>query len=64
MSISLNEFYDAIGLPQTPIGNELGWRVDEGLIDIHFSAHVTDDSKAAIVLEYLTPPVYGFNKLY
>ena len=64
MSISLNEFYDAIGLPMTPIGDELGWRVDEGLIDIHFSSQITEDDRPAIVLEYLTPPVYGFNKLY
>lgn len=64
MSISLNEFRAAIDLPTIPIGEEVGWRVDEGLIDIHFSAHVTDNDRAAIVLEYLIPPKYGFNKLY
>lgn len=64
MSISLNEFRDAIGLPRIPIGEEVGWRVDEGLIDIHFSSQITDDDRPAIVLEYLIPPQYGFNKLY
>lgn len=63
MSIALNEFYDAIGLPQIPLGDELGWRVDKGMIDIHFSAQI-DDDKPCIVIEHLVPPEYGFNKLY
>lgn len=63
MSISLNEFYDAIGLPQIPLGDELGWRVDKGMIDIHFSAQI-DDDKPCIVIEHQMPPEYNFNKLY
>lgn len=64
MSISLNEFYEAIGLKQTPLGETLGWRVDKGLIDIHFSAQITEEDQPCVVIEYLVPPEYGFNKLY
>ena len=64
MYISLNEFYDAIGIPQIPMGETLGWRVDKGLIDIHYGAVLTGDNEPCMVIEFLVPPEYGFNKLY
>ena len=65
MYISLNEFYDAIDLPRvTPMGDDLGWRVDQGLIEIHFGAVLTKDNEPCMVLEFLIPPEYGYNKLY
>lgn len=64
MYVSLNEFYDAIGLPQLPVGDSMGWRVDKGLIDIHYSAQLTSDEEPCITIEHLIPPEYGFDKLY
>lgn len=64
MCISLNEFYDGVGLPRIDIGDQLGWRIDNGLIEIHFGTFLTEDDIPCVTIEYLTPPVYGFNKLY
>ncbi len=64
MYISLNEFYNAIGVTQIPMGETLGWRVDKGLIDIHYGAILTEDAEPCIAIEFLVPPEYGFNKLY
>lgn len=64
MYISLNEFYDEIGLPRIPMGEQLGWRVDRGLIDIYFGAILNDDNEPCMTIEFLVPPEYGFNKLY
>lgn len=64
MCISLNEFWNAIGLPSTDIGDQLGWRVDEGLIDIAFNSFIAENDRPCVTIEYLIPPVYGFNKLY
>lgn len=64
MYISLNEFYDEIGLPRIPIGDDMGWSVGKGQIDIHFSAQLTEDDEPCMVIEHLIPPEYGFNKLY
>lgn len=64
MCISLNEFYDAIGLPQLPMGESLGWRADKGLIDVHYGAVLTTEDEPCMVIEHLVPPEYGFNKLY
>lgn len=64
MCASLNEFYDAIGLGRTDIGEQLGWRVDDRLIEIHFGSFLTENDVPCVTLEYLNPPTYGFNKLY
>lgn len=64
MSISLNEFYDAIGLSRLPMGEELGWRTDKGLIDLHYGAVLTADNEPCMVIEHLMPPEYGFHKMW
>ena len=64
MSISLNEFYNEIGLSSTKQGEDLGWRTDKGLIEIDFSSQIADNGKPCIVIDYLIPPEYGFNKMY
>lgn len=64
MYISLNEFYDEIGLSHTQIGDDLGWVVNDGLIDISFSSQIADNDTPCIVIEHLKPPVYNYNKLY
>lgn len=62
MYVSLNEFYDEIGLDRIPLGDELGWVVDKGLIDPDFSAHVTDRGQPCLVLGFVTPPRRDFSR--
>lgn len=64
MYISLNEFYDEIGLPHTSIGNQLGWNVNKGLIDIYFSSQIAEDGTPCIVLNHDKAPEYGYSSLY
>lgn len=64
MCISLNEFYDEIGLKHTDIGDSIGWRIDKGYIDVAFGAQLTDKNEPCIVIEHLMPPEYGFDDLY
>ena len=64
MYISLNDFYDEIGLKHTEIGDSVGWRIDKGRIDVRYSAQLTDDNEPCIVLDHLMPPEYGFDGMY
>jgi hypothetical protein len=64
MYVSLNEFYDRIGIPGIPVGDDIGWRVDKGLIEIHYSSFLLDDDEPVMTIEFLIPPEHGFNKLY
>ena len=64
MYASLNEFYDEIGLAPTSLGDDLGWNIDDGLVDIYFSSQIADDGTPCIVLNFEHAPRYGYEKLY
>ena len=54
--ISLNDFYDELGLDPIPLGDDLGWRVIDGYIDPVFSSQLADDGTPCIVLGYSIAP--------
>lgn len=59
--VSLNEFYDELGLDHTSVGDDLGWNVNK-LIDISFSSQLNDNGEPSVVLDYLVAPQYDFYK--
>lgn len=59
--ISLNEFYYELGLDEVSIGDELGWNVTRGLIEVDFSAQLDTDGVPCIVLDYTVAPKRGYN---
>ena len=59
--ISLNEFYYELGLDGVNIGDELGWNVTRGLIEVDFSAQLDNDGIPCIVIDYVVVPKRGFN---
>lgn len=61
--ISLNEFYDELGLSQTMIGNQIGWNIDKGLIELSFSSQIAEDGTPCLVIDYSIAPKYDFNRL-
>ena len=64
MYMSLNEFYYEIGLPGISVGDTLGWNIDDGLLDVSFSAQLDADNQPCIVLEYSIAPRYDFTDLH
>ena len=63
MYVSLNEFYDELGLDHTSIGDQVGWKVDDGLIELDFSSQIADDGTPCIVLNYRVAPKHDFSRL-
>ena len=59
--ISLNEFYYELGLDEVSIGDELGWNVVRGLIEIDYSAQLDTDGVPCIVIDYTVAPKRGYN---
>ena len=59
--VSLNEFYDELGLDHTSVGNDLGWNTNQ-LIDINFSSQLNDNGEPSVVLDYLVAPKYDYYK--
>lgn len=60
--VSLNDFYDALNLEHTSMGEELGWRIDGGLVDVDFSSQLADDGTPCIVLNYTVVPRRDYYK--
>lgn len=60
--ISLNDFYSEIGMQPVSIGEDLGWNVTRGLIEVNFSAQLDTDGVPCIVLDYAVAPKRGFNR--
>lgn len=58
--VSLNEFYYAIGLDSIKIGDDIGWNIDKGYIDLKFSSQLTEDGKPCLVLDYQVGPNYDY----
>ena len=58
--VSLNDFYEEIGLPKTSMGENPGWNLDTGIIDIYLSAQITDEGTPCLVINYTNPPKYDF----
>lgn len=54
---SLSDFYSLIGLDRTTISEEVGWKE---LVDLQFSAVLTDGSKPCIVVDYKVEPVRDY----
>ena len=61
--ISLNDFYDELGLSFTQLGDDLGWHVEKGLIEFSFSSQLVNDTPC-LVLNYNVAPQHGYSKLY
>lgn len=61
MYISLNEFYYEIGLNPISIGDDLGWNIDHGCIELNFSSQLSDDGNPCLVIDYQVTPRYEYN---
>lgn len=60
MYVSLNDLYDKLDLGHTKLGDDLGWRVEDGLLEIDFSAQVADDGRPCLVLDYNISPNHNY----
>lgn len=63
MYVSLNDFYYEIGLDSVKLGDELGWNVDRGYIDLSFSSQLASDGTPCLVIDYSVAPRYDYRNL-
>lgn len=56
MWVDLNAVYDALGLPPTRLGAELGWSVNDSLIEFKFSTQIADNGAPCLVIDYEVTP--------
>lgn len=59
--VTLNQVYDELNLKSTKMGENIGWHIDDGLIEPEFSSHLTENGVPCLVLDYLSEPRYNYN---
>lgn len=62
MFVSLNEFYNEVGLRDVAAGHELGWSIDQGkgVIELEFSSVLDSSGTPCLAVGFYTPPKYDF----
>lgn len=60
MFVSLNDAYYALGLPNTSLGDEMGWNIDKGQIEFSFSSQLTENGEPCLVLDYVIEPKFKY----
>lgn len=54
--ISLNEVYYALDLKGTKVGDMVGWHVDDGLLEPHFTSQLTENDIPCLVVDFDDDP--------
>lgn len=63
--VSLNDFYDELGIGPTKLGDDLGWDIyKDGLVDIAFSSQLAEDGTPCLVMDYSVAPRYEYYKVH
>lgn len=60
-SASLNDFHRLLGLPETAMGDEVGWNTDK-LLEVVFTTILAENDQAAISVGYVYTPIRNFWK--
>ena len=62
--VSLNDVYDELGLRHTEVGDELGWNIMGGIIEVEFSSILKDERQPCVVMHFKRAPKYDFMSCY
>ena len=63
--VSLNDFYDELGIGPTKLGDDLGWDIyKDGLVEIAFSSQLAEDGTPCLVMDYSIAPRYEYYKVH
>lgn len=56
MYVSLNDFYSHLDLPGIKLGDDMGWSLESGQLDVHFSGQLTEEGEPCMALDYRVAP--------
>ena len=61
--VSLNDFYDELGVDRLEIGDELGWNVGrDGKLKVDYSSTISKNNQPCVVIHYDIAPKYDYFK--
>ena len=60
MCVSLNDYYDLIGLKGISVGDRLGWNANDSLVELSFSTQLADNGVPCLVVDFIARPKYNY----
>ena len=61
--ISLDDFYNKLGLEPTKNSCYLGWNLQDGLIELSYDTCLAENDEPCIVIDYNIAPKYDFDRM-
>ena len=61
--LSVNDFYEELGLEPTVTGYDFGWNVEDGLIELYFTSTLTEAGQPCLALHFDNMPRMGFDRI-
>ena len=61
MTISMNDWFDLLGLDHVVAGDILSWDIDRGYVETCYSSKLDDDGMPCLVVGYVEPPRNNFS---
>ena len=63
MFVTLNEFYERVGIKPNKMGEYMGWNTDH-MIDLTFSSTITEDGRPCLVVSFRNEPMTEFRRMH
>lgn len=60
--ISLNDFYEELGLNHTSVGELLGWDIMKGTVKLRFDSQLDSEGEPCLVIDFDNPPYHDYDK--
>lgn len=60
--LDLNELYSLLGIPYAQLGDEFGWNVEDGLVELNYTSTLTPDNKPVLVVDFCPRPNWKYDK--
>lgn len=62
--MTVNEFYNELGVPTIGAGSLIGWRSDKELLEVNFESDVDQNGNPYLILEYRNRPIPVYDYSY
>lgn len=62
--VSLNFFYDQIGLQRIPVGEEVGWNQQSGLLTVQYTYVPSEDGSPCMAVTFKRQPEHEFHRIW
>lgn len=63
MFVSLNDFYDELGLDRTSIGEVLGWDIMKGIVELQFDTCLDTEGNPCLVVAFENMPYSDYDRI-